>query len=77
MLAYIYRLIRDYEHEHGTYPNLLYLNNDHATHLKASFNEHFSMQDIADVLQMELILDPGVMHPHAAWVMSAQKKLAS
>jgi len=77
MLAYIYRLIRDFEQQHGMYPNILFLNRDHSEHLKASFSENYSMHDITGFLQVELVLDQDSMHPHVAWVHSAQKKIAS
>lgn len=77
MLAYIYRLIRDFEQEHGINPNLLYLNRVHSEHLKASFAENYSMHDITELLEVELVLDQDIMHPHVAWVHSAQRKIAS
>jgi hypothetical protein len=77
MLAYIYRIIRDFEQEHGIHPNLLYLNRLHSEHLKSAFSENYSMQRIAEVLQLELVIDQDSMHPHVLWTQSAQKKIAS
>ena len=77
MLAYIYRIIRDFEQEHGIHPNLLYLNRFHSEHLKSAFSEKYSMQHIAEVLKLELVIDQDSMHPHVAWTQSAQKKIAS
>ena len=76
MLAYIYRLIRDFEQQHEILPNMLYLNRFHFEHLKAAFNESYSLQNIRDILQVELVIDQDVIHPHAAWVHSAQSRIA-
>jgi hypothetical protein len=73
MLSYIYRLIRDFEQEHGIHPNLLYLNQFHASHLKQGLDERFSFQAICDLLRLELIIDQDIMHPHVAWTQSAQR----
>ncbi len=77
MLAYIYRLIRDFEQEHGIHPNLLYLNKLHAEHLKTAFTDQYSLQNITEMLQMEMIIDQGVVHPNVVWAQSAQRKKAS
>ena len=77
MLDYIYRLIRDYEQEHGIHPNLLYLNRIHSEYLKNAFAEDYSMRHITDALQMEMIIDHDIMHPHVAWTYAAQKMAVS
>ncbi len=77
MLAYIYRIIRDFEQQHGMHPNLLYLNSFHNEHLQAAFAENFTTQNIREVLKLDMVIDQGVMHPHVAWAQSAQKKIAS
>ena len=74
MLSYIYRLIRDFEQQHGIQPNLLYLNELHAKHLKAGFAEQYSYQAIRDLLQMELIISKETIHPHVAWSSTVHKK---
>lgn len=76
MLAFIYRLAREFEQQHGFQPNLLYLNKLHSEHLKTVFSENYSMQNIMEILQMELILDQSVVHPHVAWTHTAQRKMA-
>ena len=67
MLSYIYRLIRDFEQEHGIQPNVLYINEIHAHHLKNGFEEHYSYQAIRDLLRMELVISRETVHPHVAW----------
>ena len=73
MLGYIYRLIRGFHQEHGVQPNLLYLNRVHADHLQASFDESLSLHDIVKMLQMEMIIDPEIMHPRVAWTQAAER----
>jgi hypothetical protein len=73
MLSYIYRLIRDFEREHGIHPNLLYLNQAHAMHLQQGLDERLTSRSIRDLLQLELIIDQDIVHPHVAWTQSAQR----
>ncbi|MGD8783311.1 MAG: hypothetical protein PVF28_00415 [Thioalkalispiraceae bacterium] len=74
MLGFIYGLIRGFEQEHGVQPNLLYLNRMHMEHLKAAFDEKYTLGQIMDMLEMEMIIDPEIMHPHVAWTQSAHRK---
>lgn len=67
MLGYIYKLVRGFEQEHGVQPNLLYLNRFHSEHLISAFDERFSLGQIMDMLQMEMIIDDEIMHPRVAW----------
>jgi hypothetical protein len=76
MLSYIYRLVSDFEHEHGIHPNLLYLNRHHIVHLKSSFAEGYTLQQIMAILGMELIIEEDIMHPHANWTNVAQSRIA-
>ena len=71
MLSYIYRQIREFEHQHGILPNLLYINEVQAEHLKQSVAEGYTIQDIAELLQLEVIINKEVLHPQVAWTQSA------
>ena len=73
MLGYIYRLINGFEQEHGIQPNLLYLNRMHSDHLQSSFDESYSLGQIMAMLQMEMVIDPEIMHPRVAWSSAAQR----
>ena len=73
MLGFIYRLVRAFERENGLYPNLLYLNEQHARSLREGFSEEFTLQMIMEFLQMDLIVNRDVVHPHVIWRQSAQK----
>lgn len=73
MLDHIYRLVSGFEQEHGVLPNLLYLNRIHSEYLKTSFDESYSLGQIMTMLQMEMIIDSEIKHPHVAWSYSAQR----
>ena len=73
MLSHIARLIRDFELDHGVHPNLLYLNNLHREHLKAAFDETCDMGQIMNMLNMEMVIDDEIMHPHVAWTQAAHR----
>ena len=73
MLAYINRMVREFENSHGMHPNLLYLNRSHSEYLKQSFAADYSLGQIMASLQMELIIDQEIVHPHVAWSQSLQR----
>ena len=77
MLSHIYRLIKNFEQQHGIHPNLLHLNRNHVGHLKGAFEDSYSLQQIMNMLDMELIIEEEIMHPHVAWTTVAQLKIAS
>lgn len=67
MLDYIYRLMRDFELEHGFKPNLLYLNKHHCVYLKLSFDSDLSLQSIVNILGMEVLIEQETVHPKVSW----------
>ncbi|MEJ2180269.1 MAG: hypothetical protein P8Y28_07485 [Gammaproteobacteria bacterium] len=71
MLSYIYRHIRNFELQHSVLPNLLYINQEHAEPLKESVDEDYTLRDIAELLQLEFVINQEVLHPHVAWTQSA------
>ena len=75
MLSFIFRLIRDFEQEHGIQPNILYINENHAQHLKNGFAESFTYQAIRDLLQMEFVISRETVHPHVAWTPMVIRKV--
>lgn len=77
MLGHIYRLARDFEHEHGMHPNLLYVNQLHSEHLKTAFDNDVSIPLIMEWLKMEIVIENDIMHPHVAWRHTAQRRMAS
>ena len=74
MLGFIYRLVSEFEHEHGIRPNLLYLNRFHLAKLTAAFDHDFSMAQIMELLKMELIIENEMMHPRVVWSQVAEGK---
>jgi hypothetical protein len=76
MLSHIYRLIKNFEHEHGIHPNLLYLNRRHVEYLVSSFGDEYSLEHIMAMLEMELIIEEDNMHPNVVWTTLAQARIA-
>ncbi len=76
MLSYIIRLTTDFEREHGTKPTLLYLSPDQMRHLQQDFDPRFDLEAIMDMLGMEVLIDPAVLHPHVALVQPAARRRA-
>lgn len=76
MLGHIYRLVNGFEKAHGFLPILLYLNPTHYEHLKSSFDKSFSLTNIIEILQMDIIIEADRIHPHAAWI-NAKQQMAS
>ena len=73
MLSYIYRLMCEFEQQHGMAPNLLYLNPVHLQHLKEGLAEGISLQSIYDLLKMELVVNYDTRHPNVIWSHSAAR----
>ncbi len=73
MLAFVYRLVAEFKHEHGMHPNLLYLNPEHARHLQAALDAGFSYQSMVKLLRMELVINTDTIHPRVAWAQSAAR----
>ena len=67
MLSFIYRLISDFEKEHGIHPNLLYLNPTHLQFLRSQLKSETQLDDIVRLLEMEIMVTGEVIHPHVVW----------
>lgn len=67
MLSFIYRLVRDFEKEHGIHPNLLYLNQKHLQSLYQQLESDEQLDRLVSLLGMEIVITQEVMHPHVAW----------
>lgn len=76
MLSFIYRLVRDFEKEHGIHPNLLYLNPNHLQFLREQLNDEVQMDRIVDLLGMEVMITAEAIHPHVAWTQLAMNREA-
>lgn len=67
MLSFIYRLVHDYEQEHGFRPNVLYLNRGHFEHMRQELAEIRDLGTMSHLLGMEIVLDPELTQPHVNW----------
>jgi hypothetical protein len=67
MLSFIYRLVRDFEKEHGLHPNLLYLNPVHLHTLQQQLDSHAQFDELVKMLGMEIVVTQEAVHPHVAW----------
>lgn len=73
MLSYIVQQASKFEQEHGIQPNLLYLSEIHTRHLRDDFSDEYDLNAISDFLEMELIINDEIVHPHVGWTRFAQK----
>jgi len=76
MLSFIYRLVRDFEKEHGIHPNLLYLNQAHMSALREQLGTTIRIDELVGLLGMEILLTEEVLHPRVAWVQVAWQRQA-
>lgn len=67
MLSFIYRLVRDFEKEHGIRPNLLYINPSHLQSLHEQLDSNEQLDRLVDLIGMEIVITREVVHPHVAW----------
>ncbi|NOX08235.1 MAG: hypothetical protein GXP22_01885 [Gammaproteobacteria bacterium] len=67
MLSFIYNLNQSFEKNHGFLPNTLYLSPQHLQQLQDSFDQNMDIACILKHLDMDLLLDRTVVHPHVGW----------
>lgn len=72
MLSYIFRLVEEFQRQHGVQPNLLYLNKLHMSELRKALASDQTLS-ITDLLRMELVISQETTHPHVAWTQTAQR----
>jgi hypothetical protein len=77
MLSFIYRLVREFENEHGMKPNVLYLNAIHFRRLCQDFVDPDDIEAIINRLDMEIVIDNNALHPHMSRVKTSQRQAAS
>ena len=73
MLSYIFRLIDQFQRQHGVEPNLLYLNEMHMLELRKAFSADETIQSITELLGMEMIISREITHPHVVWTQMSQR----
>ncbi len=77
MLSYIFRLAFDFEHKHGYWPNMLYLNTEQFRHWHDEFSNPDDFDEISRRLKMEIIISVDALHPHVAWLPNRNQAIAS
>jgi len=77
MLSFIYRMMREFELEHGMKPNVLHLSNEHFNRLRADFLDPSNIEAIINRLEMEIVIEKNSAHPHLSWMESSYRKAAS
>ena len=76
MLSFIYRLVREFEAEHGLRPNVLYLNIDHFHRLRHDFVDPDDIEGIINCLGMEIVIDKTAIHPHLSNIGTSRREVA-
>lgn len=65
MLSFLYRLIRDFQREHGIPPNVLYLSESHYGALRENLPQ-LDHEDVERLLRLHIVLFPEATHPRVA-----------
>lgn len=76
MLSFIYRLVREFETEHGYRPNLLQISPLHFTKLCLNLPEFTQREEMTRFLGMRILFTRDAVHPHVAWSPIAEVKSA-
>lgn len=74
MLSFIYQQAETFQRKHAMRPNMLYLNPEHAAQLQACFSECYDLGKISELLQIEIVINHGIPHPHMAWAPTATRR---
>ena len=77
MLSFIYRMMREFELEHGMKPNVLHLSNEHFDRLRDDFLDPDNIEAIINRLDMEIVIEKNSLHPHLSRMESSYRKAAS
>ena len=64
MLSFIYRLVHEFEREHGRTPNLLFISPFHLNYLRNQISRRYDIDDLRNLLGMEIIVADDIVHPH-------------
>ncbi len=68
MLSHIVSLVNNYEQDHGSRPNLIYMNEMHYAFLREEVpyaNDHY---DVVNIIGIDIALSDEAVHPHVATV---------
>lgn len=67
MLSFIYKLVREFETDHGYRPNLLQISPHHFTNLRLNLPEFNRREEITRFLGMRIIFSREAIHPQVVW----------
>ena len=67
MLSFLYKLATDFEREHGSRPNLLYISPPHFQSLRHDLANIQGLGELVQFLGMEIVIEPGACHPHLSY----------
>lgn len=76
MLSFLFRLIKSYRREHGFAPNVLYMNDFHYQKLRESVPDMKHYEQIAQFLNLDIVITAEAIHPHVAWVNTTARRSA-
>jgi hypothetical protein len=68
MLSHIVNLVTDYEHDNGSRPNLVYMNETHYTYLRQEMPGARDHNDVVAILGIDIALSDMAVRPHVATV---------
>lgn len=77
MLSHIYRLVMDFETQHGYRPTLLYLNRQQYRSLQQQLNHLQGLETLGALLGLDIIINPQVTDPHLAAIKLRQLNAAT
>ncbi len=76
MLSFIYRLVHEFEREHGRTPNLLFISPFHLDHLRTQLSRKYATLELRHLLGMEIIVADDIVHPHVEWHLHGRQRKA-
>jgi hypothetical protein len=76
MLSFIYRLVKQFESEHGYPPNLLEISPIHFAQLRHSLPMLSQREELRRFLGMRILFSRDAVHPHVAWSAIAEVESA-
>ncbi len=68
MLSHIVNLVHSYHEQHGTRPNLVYMNETHYSYLRQEMPGVRDHHDVVSILGIDIALSDLALQPHVATV---------
>ena len=67
MLSYIFRISQLFRAQNGYRPNILYINNEHFSHLCSEIDDIQDLDQLTRLLGMDIVLSLEATHPTVSW----------